>query len=38
MAAPAQFEGFMINSTDKWSDFSKQKVRSHFRQVANNIH
>jgi len=25
-AAPEQFEGFMIKSTDKWSDFSKEKV------------
>jgi len=25
MAAPAQFEGFVIKSTDKWSDFTKEK-------------
>lgn len=25
MAAPEQFEGFMINDTEKWSDFSKEK-------------
>ena len=26
-AAPEQFEGFMIKSTDKWNEFSKEKVR-----------
>jgi hypothetical protein len=26
--APEKFEGFMIKSTDKWSDFSKEKVYS----------
>lgn len=25
-AAPEQFEGFMINSTEKWSDFTKEKA------------
>jgi len=25
MAAPEQFEGFMIRSSDKWSDFTKEK-------------
>ncbi|KAH8588389.1 chaperonin 10-like protein [Bisporella sp. PMI_857] len=25
MTAPVQFEGFMVNSADKWSNFSKQK-------------
>jgi len=26
MAAPEQFEAFCIKSTDKWSDFSKEKI------------
>lgn len=26
MAVPEQFEGFMINSTEKWSEFTKEKV------------
>ena len=25
-AAPEKFEGFMISSTDRWSDFKKEKV------------
>jgi len=28
MAAPEQFEGFMVHSADKWSDFTKEKVIS----------
>jgi hypothetical protein len=27
-SAPEQFEGFMINSSEKWSDFTKEKVWS----------
>jgi hypothetical protein len=26
-SAPEQFEGFVIHSKDKWSDFTKEKVR-----------
>ena len=26
-SAPEQFQGFMINSKEKWSDFTKEKVR-----------
>lgn len=26
MSAPDQFTGFMINSADKWSTFTKEKV------------
>jgi alcohol dehydrogenase (NADP+) len=26
-SAPEQFQGFMIHSKEKWSDFTKEKVR-----------
>jgi hypothetical protein len=29
-SAPEQFEGFMIHSKEKWSDFTKEKVREDF--------